>query len=142
MSIKMLLMCLDIPIRIKREIKLLKEEMTALFSEDIAVMPPLFNTAACRMFKAATKLVDFGDDAVQKWTRLLGWRPEGSVTDGRDEGAACQSFGCGRLEGREESSLCDSKGFCHNGNGKIIGILICPILCKLRRLRFLSPWVR
>lgn len=34
-------------------------------------------------------LVDFRGDAVQKWLQLLWWKPEGFVTDGRDEGAAC-----------------------------------------------------
>lgn len=58
-------------------------------SEDIDVMPLHFNTAAYMMFKAVTKLVDSGGDAVQKWLQLLRWKPEGSVTDGRDERATC-----------------------------------------------------
>lgn len=39
------------------------------------------------MFKAVGKLVDFGEDAVQTWSQPLGWKPQASVADGRDEGA-------------------------------------------------------
>lgn len=50
----------------------LKKKGRVFLSDDAAVMPPHFHTAACRMFKAVTKLVDIWDDAVQKWPQLLG----------------------------------------------------------------------
>lgn len=62
---------------------------TTLAWKHIAVMLLHFNVAAFRIFKDATKLVDFGDDAVYKWLQLFGSKPQGSVTDGRDEGATC-----------------------------------------------------
>lgn len=38
-------------------------------------------------FKAIAKLVDFGNDAVQRWLQFPG--REGSVPDGGDEGTTC-----------------------------------------------------
>lgn len=55
-------------------------------TEDNGVRLPHFN-AASKIFKAIAKLVDFGNDAVQRWLQFPG--REGSVPDGRDEGTTC-----------------------------------------------------
>lgn len=86
-------------------------------SEDTAVMLSHFNTSACRMFRAVTKLVDFGDDAVQKCPQLLEKKPEGSVTDGRDKGETCPlDVDSMKAETSPIVDCGDLKGCCRDGN--------------------------
>ena len=42
-------------------------------------MPHQFNAPAWRIFKAVTKLVDFWDEAVQKWLQFFRRKPKDSL---------------------------------------------------------------
>lgn len=63
--LKMHLLCLDIPIRIKWLNKSLKDT-AVLFNEDNAVLAALLNSAAVKIFEVVTKPADSGVNAGQK----------------------------------------------------------------------------
>lgn len=63
--LKMHLLCLDIPIRIKWLNKSLKDT-AVLFYEDNAVLAALLNSAAVKIFEVVTKPADSGVNAGQQ----------------------------------------------------------------------------